>query len=864
MLHRLTNRSAWAALLALLACFLAPRAAWAQEVPPGAAGPQRQSAPISENDEGRKVLGIEVVGNRRWSASQLIAGLGQRVGEPLGLDRIDRGLALLFETFHVRAQVFRQDTPEGIWLRLQVTELPSDLEPRFIGNDKIDDEELLEWAGLGARTEVYIPEVPRIRQRLIDRYRQKGYAFAEVNEVVRGGGEGDEFGDVIFEIREGPRVHVKELVVHGNQSLPDKGMLFWKDGLRHLSKVQSKGPSLFDWNGKPFIREVLEADLVAMRQVYRTRGYLDAVVELDHLEFSDDRARVRVHVVIDEGVPYKVSSVKLRAVERIADPANPKGYRELPTELVLPEGDLLELLTLKPGMDLVESRISTDERALRLHYGERGYLSHPSLGELNAFQFRDPPEIVYDVENKTVEVTYVIVQGIQRWIREVRFSGATHTQDRVMRRQVSILEGERADLREIQNSLRRITSSGYFSDERNPLDHRDPYYRFIPTNDPEWVDLEFVVQEGRVVDFEISGGVSSNSGLFGILSLGVRNFDATDTPESFWGSFGEFYRKEAFHGAGQRLDLQFSPGTEIDFTRIYFQEPDIFKRHFDRWSFDAEFLLRERRFRDYDEDRERYRVRFGRQFLQDWTFFIGYAWQKVGVDDLDDDVANLPAALVDQEGTSEFSALLLDLRYRNLDRFLDPHDGQLLQWNNEIHGGLLGEDHDFVKSELALDYYLPIGPSDQAIRSRFLLSAGLGVAEPYGDSETVPYTERFFIGGLSTLRGFAFRGVGPNVDNTPIGGQTMLRGTIEYRHPLHSITRPGGYDQVEMLRGHVFLDAGILDEESFSLDADELRASVGFGIGLSFPIPLVFNFGFPIEKGDGDRRQTFSFTISTR
>src|SRR5690606_5930381 len=170
---------------------------------------------------------------------------------------------------------------------------------------------------------------------------------------------------------------------------------------RHRSEVQSKGRSLFDWNGKPYVREVLEADLVAMRQVYRARGYLDAVVELDHLEFNDDRSRVWVHVVIDEGEPYKVSSVKLRAVERIADPADPKGYREVPTELVLPEAELLELLTLKPGMDLVESRVTTDERALRLHYGERGYLSHPSLGELDAFQFRDPPEMVYDVDNKT-------------------------------------------------------------------------------------------------------------------------------------------------------------------------------------------------------------------------------------------------------------------------------------------------------------------------------------------------------------------------------------------------------------------------------------------------------------------------------
>lgn len=810
---------------------------------------------------------IEVEGNRRWSESQLRAGLGQRIGEPLDLDRIDRGLALLFETFHVRAQVWRREGEEGLVLRLVVHELPSALEPRFIGNDKISNKELLEWTGLGARREIYVPELPRIRQRLLERYRQKGYYHAEVREVVGGGEQGEQgeqMGGVIFEIREGPRVHVRELVIHGNESLPDSGALFWKEGLRHLSKVQLRGPSLFNWNGKPFVEDVLEADLVAMRQVYRARGFLDAVVELDHLEFSEDRSRVRVHVVIDEGQPYRVSQLRVRAVERVADPGAPRGFREVPAELIFPEKDLLDLLTLQPGMVVEQTRITADERALRLYYGERGYLSHSSLGEIDSFRFLDPPEMVYDVENKTVEVAYVVVQGIQRWIREVRVSGTTRTQDRVVRRQVSMLPGKRADMREIQNSLRRITASGFFSDERNPLDHRDPYYRFLPTEDPEWVDLEFVVQEGRVVDLEVAGGVSSNTGLFGILSLGVRNFDATDLPDSFWGMFGEFYRKEAFHGAGQRLELQFSPGTQVNSTRLFFQEPDIFKRHFDRWSFDFEFLRREQRFRDFDQRRERYRVRFGRQFLQDWVLYLGYAWQEVKVSDLDLGGAPLPDSLLDQEGKSQFSALLVDLRYRNLDRFLDPRDGVLFQWNNEIHGGLLGEDHDFVKSEISLDYYLPLGPSDQEVRSRFLLSVGLGVAEPYGDSEDVPYSERYFLGGLSTLRGFAFRGVGPNVGDTPIGGQSLARGTIEYRHPLHSITRPGGFDRIEMLRWHVFLDAGILDPRSFEFDPDELRASAGFGLGLSFPIPLVFNFGFPLEKGDGDRRQTFSFSISTR
>ncbi len=816
---------------------------------------------MAEEDRGRVVVAIEVEGARRWTPDQLRSALGQRVGRPLDPERIREGLEQLFRSFHVRASVWKRETPEGLVLRLVVEELPSDLEPRFVGYDAFDREEVLEAAGLAEGQEVYLHEVPRIRERLLEAYRREGHAFVEVEAVVRGdesaspGGT----GDVIFVIREGPQVNVGDVIIHGNESLPDRGALFWKDGLRHLAKTKLSGPSLFDWDGDKFVREELDADLVAMRRVYRERGFLDAVVELERLEFSRDRSSVTIHIRVDEGEPYRVSSLTIEGVERVIDRDSPSGRpREVPAPLVFPESELLGLCALRPGSVFAQALVQRDERELRDYYGRRGYLSHPSLGELESWTFLEP-QITVDVDRREVAVVYRILQGRPRRIREVLVAGATHTRDRVIRREITVLPGEVADMTKILSSLRRIRASGYFSDPRDPLNHREPTFRFIPTDDPEWVDLEFRVQEGRVVDFQIAGGVSSNSGLFGIVSLSMLNFDITDVPSSFTGAFSEIYHKRAFHGAGQRLDIQISPGTEVDYSRIRFFEPDLLRTHFDRWSLDLEFLDRDRIFQEYDEGRTRYKILVGHQLSTVWTMFGGLSHENLTVSDLDP--IELPAPLVDQEGRTHLSSLHLDLRLRDIDRRIDPRDGVQFDWRNQFALDALGGDESFVKSEAGFDWYLPLG-SEEGVRPGVHLDLGAGLAKETGSRDGLLYTERFFLGGFRTLRGFEFRGVGPNVGDTPIGGQTMLRGSLEYRHPLYAVTNPGGYERIEMLRGVLFLDAGLLDPRSGSVDLDELRLSAGFGFGLSFPIPLMFNFGFPLRDGPGDGRQTFSFNIS--
>ncbi len=828
------------------------------------------AGPSQDPFEGRTVLSLAIEGANRYSEERLLAALGLSVGEPFKGAIAEKGIDYLWTLFQVRAELTTNPSPEGLDLLLKVVELPSDLEPRFIGYDEISLEKILEWAQLEDRKELYFHQVPRVAERLIEGYRREGHYFVEVTPVIREpkpGDDPDATGDVIFEIIEGPQVNVQELVIHGNQSLPDTGVLFWDDGLQHLAQNVTEGPSLFDWNGAEFVEEEVNSDLVAMRNVYRERGYLNAVVELDRKDFSDDRSWVTLHVIVDEGPRFKVTEVNIEAFDLIPSPKGPRYLpSEVPAELVFPMEELKADLKLKPEEFYLQVSVLNDRYTLRNLYGKDGYIEHASLGDKLSWKWMDPG-LEFDLEKAEVKVTYRISQGRQIRIREVLIGGATHTRDHVIRRDISIDPGEFADMDQIISSVRRLNRTNYFSDERDPLGHRDPYFIFKPTEEDGWVDIDFIVEEGRVVDFSLQGGVDSNNGLFGLISLSMNNFDLFDPPDSFLGSFGEIYRKEAFHGGGQRLTLQVSPGAERDQSQIVFVEPDIFGLHRNRWSMTNEASIFERRFTFYDERRKTLRASFGRQLGYDSGLSLGLLAREIRVDRLTDTATfdEELFSLQQQEGVSQLRSFSFGLNNRTTDAGLNPKSGRILSWKTEVATEALDSDWEFWNSDLSWDEYIPLSDPERGVPSGFRVSAAVGVVVPFGNTEVVPYSERLFLGGFNSLRGFRFRGVGPNsAAGNVLGGESMARLSLEYRYPLVTQTNPGSFEQIEMFRMHFFVDAGVLGTAYDRLDLAEQRSSLGFGFALLYPVPLAFNFAWPMEEGFGDRTEVFSFNIAIK
>ncbi len=831
---------------------------------------QDPAPPVAAAEE--VVVSIRVEGNLRYSRSQLLAALGQAEGEPLDRRQVSAGVDTLWRSFHVVPRVSYREVEGGVELLLVVDEVPADFEPRFVGNAAVSTGKLYDWAGLEEGDELFLNRVPIVVKRLKDAYRREGYYFVEIEEQVQSGSEDLPGGaaDVFFEIREGPKVKVAKVFYDGNESLPNERFLFWKSGLAPLAEVET-GKRRFPFFLRPvFDEETLEADLVALRNVYRDQGWLDAVVELDHLEFNAERNRVTINIAVDEGPRYTVASLTIEGIDRARDPGSPGLLVEEPADLIFPEEELLDLCTLETGAPFEDRIVLRDRFALTDHYGEHGYIFHTSLPVLERFEFLEP-QLVVDVEKRQVHVIYRLAQGRQHFIREISFLGSEKTQDRVFRRELSIFPGEVADLVEINASLRRIRNMAAFRDVLRPYE-TPASVRFVETSDPAWKDLEFTVQESSILRFDISAAAGSGVGITGGVSLQLHNFDATDLPSSWapWTLVSELADGTAFHGAGQTLNLRLFPGTEISRYSIEFREPDLFRTHLDRTSLSLFAFRRLLGFESHDEDRREVGFRLGRQLSPDSSVFAGLATGEVDVDDLSTSGGlslfsplGVPRLLADQEGTTDLAHLELGYNLRNVDFPIAPSEGRIVGFTNSVYTDFLGSDEEFAKSELVYDWYIPLGEDIGEPRSRFRTRLNLGVAWPFGDTDDVPYTERFFLGGRS-LRGFDRRGVGPNQNGFPIGGESQVAARLEYIFPMYSRVQPGSYRRIEQFTGAIFFDAGILDPEAFSLELNELRASVGFSVSLWLGLPLTLSFGFPIEKGDQDDRETFRFDIGLR
>lgn len=862
------RRESWLRMLAAIAtACLAASALSAQEGVTPPAGVQAPARPA--------VRAVRIEGNARYAAEQLTAAFGQRVGAALlGEAELRRGVEVLFDTFHVRALVELVPIPGSateVEILLRVEELPLDLELRITGNVEIDDEEVRKWAGLGDREELYLYQAPRIRARLLQSYRDEGFTFAEVKVVERPAGVDPETGkalapDVIFEIQEGPEVKVRAIVMHGNTLYPDRGMLFFKRGLSKLAKVELRGPRIWGLFAKDFVPDTLDADIVAMRGVYRDLGYLDAVVELERLEFSPERDWVTIHVAIDEGEPYKVESVAIEAIRLVRDEQSPGGLGEQPAELAIDLAEVLPKLALKTGETFEQRLVDEDHRLLRDLYGELGRVEHPSLPVTEGFRFLEP-ELFFEPDRPVVRVVYRLLQGEPITLREIQVRGNVHTQDRVVRRQMTIEPGQLANPKEIERSRARIESTNFFSPDPFHPEIVPPQIRYLDTGDPSVKDLELQLEEGGVLGFEVSGGVSSNNGAFGSIRLRKGNFDLTNLPSSFGNTIDEIARLEAFHGAGETLVIEAAPGTELTRYSISIFEPDVFRMQKNYIGLGVDARRSRRRYESHIESRRDFNLRLTRQLTADSNAYLRYGLGTVDVSDVssggEPSLGNplaVPEDLKAQEGLSDLGHLDLGYQYNTVDSRLLPRNGVDVGFQVSAYDTLLGGDFDFAKTQAQLDFYHEFDDDPDIVSDYVHVGFQLGVGFAYGGTEEIPYTERTFFGGRQ-VRGFDFRGIGPNENGFPIGGTTSFYGTLEYRHPLVKNVQPGSYREIEAIQGGLFLDFGVQDSEEFSLDFDELRISTGFLFGLSFPVPLTLSFGFPLREGDGDDKQVFEFEI---
>ncbi len=826
---------------ALLLVALAP--ALGAQVPEGAARP--------EVFEGKIVHKLTV--NGAASPESLTRYLRTRVGEPLrAADVVEDQLTLWRQPRVIVLEVWAEPEGDGVALTFEVLEPHSYDRHVFKGLRKFTETEARDLIGLRPTQRVTDYDAADHQRILEARYRREGYAHARV--LLE---RDDETSTLTFVVDEGPKVTVRNVSFRGNIAFPGWAPLGLYPNLLGGADVESS-PAGRILPGAAYSDDLVEEDLERLRLFYRARGYRDAQVELAAANFTPDRSEVDLIFRVVEGRRYRLRSIDVVHVRDGAPDPKP----------LYPKERLLPLLSAKPGDHYDRETINRDKRQIERFYGERG---HPVQGRYNraklpgAFEWHNgdwqQPRETFHPDTAEIDVVYQVVEGAPKLLRGVVIRGNTDTQDRVVRRKVQVKPGERLDLNKIDRSLQLLGSLRYFQDQETL---QGPRFELLPVaDDPEQVDLEIQVEEGDTGSLIWGAGVSTAAGVQARIQVDKRNFDLFRLPSSAAPGtiIHELINNKAFHGAGQELELLLAPGTEITTASISFYEPDLFGDHEDTIGLRVQAFRRIRILDSFDSDSLGLVVGLQRNFTDNFSVGVGLREEVVDIENID---ANAPTIVWESEGSTEIRSFKVQGTVRDLDHLIQPSSGYEVQLDGEVAGGILGGEADFWTTGASLRTYFPL--YRDALERVHVLHVGQGFdyGAGYGDDDDLFLTERFYMGG-STLRGFDQRRAGPTQFGRPLGGEARWLSRVEYQFPLVSTRLDRAWREVELVRGVLFTDMGLLGTRIDDPTFRELRLSVGLGVRIHVPIlgvPIALDLGFPVMYEQTDERQVLFFTLS--
>lgn len=803
------------------------------------------------------------------SSESIVRGLKTQVGQPFELRKVSADCDTLWSERRLVVRAYGEEVDGSIVVTFQVDlEIEVYEEVEFVGLKHLNQDIINGLIGYYPGRRTTRTEAEAMRKLLLARYRRDGYAFCNIDLVDMPGfqeqGEGGLGGApagplrkrLRIQIEEGNQVTVRNLTFIGNQSFPAHPILglFGTDSyLVRDARIESDPSGLFQ--GGSFSREVLEEDLDRLRLFYRSRGFLEATVDLADVQFSESRTSVDLSFVVVEGPRYRVRSIKIVHVDSDRQPQlEPSLY---------PAGEVAQVLKVEAGEFYDNEQLLRDREAVEEFYGRRGHpsASFPGMQTLRREACQVFPPLEIYAEGPEVDIVIQVSEGSPKRLRDVVIRGNTYTRDHVIRRRFRVLPGERLDMLEVRRALQRVQATRFFED---PTTLQGPRLELRQVLDqPELVDIGLDVQDGPTGEFRWGVGISTGIGAQAQITYNKRNFDLWNPPSSAnpITAIQEILDAKAFHGGGQNLSMLLAPGSRVSQFQISYTEPDVFRDHLDTYALRVTGRRQLRRWREgYSTDVLGGEVGLSRNFTEFFNAGVAIRQESVEVDALAQDATVLA---VDAEGRTELRGARFSMRYRDFDNFRRPSKGVDLTLAFEVLGGPFGAEEDMTKWEHSADVYLPIAENEMGHRTVFHWRQFFGFAEEFGSSNDVFLTERFFMGG-GNLRGFDFRGAGPTQFGRALGGEATYTTSFEVYFPLVATRLEGEVRDRELLRWVAFADIGALGLGIGDGSFEDIRASWGVGLRIEIPyleLPIALDLGWPIAYEESDNRRQLFFSI---
>ena len=472
-----------------------------------------------------------------------------------------------------------------------------------------------------------------------------------------------------------------------------------------------------------------------------------------------------------------------------------------------------KIIRVKKGNVFDQSKVYETMQGIYEAYSNKGYL-HVAVEPL--FN-KGGKEGIVDVDLSITENSVVYVGNIY-------VDGLVSTKEKVIRREILLKEGQVLAAGKVRRSVEKIYNLGF-------IEAAEP--QMLPTGSPDIMDLVFNITEGK------PGMITAGAGYSSV--------------DYFVGSI-QFQHMNLF-GLGQRLNLLWEFGARRQNYEIDWTDPWIFNRNA---SLTLSAYNVERK-RDYDNVSDAYKesrigasVRIGPRVSDRIGLLFGYTYEHIRLYDIDSSVKDKIEAATDLS-KDRTSSVMAQIVYDSRDYVFDPSRGNRQVANIQVAGGPIGGNVNFVKGTVRSSWFIPTF-------WKFVLSFNFnaGYISAYGNQNTVPLYEKFYIGGADTVRGYKYRTeIGPTD-----GGIFMTVANVEYKFPI--VSEKGR----TVLQGAFFYDIGgswaKVEKIDFTLGTKEtnLRSGVGFGIRFATPVfPLRLDWGYGLNHKEGESLQQFYFTI---
>jgi outer membrane protein insertion porin family len=756
---------------------------------------------------------IEIEGNDRVTRETILYYLSSQEGDYFSLELLQRDFKVLWSTgFFADIKIEQFPGTQGKVIKIVVEENPVIREIVYKTGKKLKEDDIVNK--LKEKNEYLLPysyyspnKVQQIKKTIEELLAEKGLTSGKVETQVNNRGKNEL--EVVFNIDEGPKIRVGDIVFEGSPKLLESTLQgAFKENKKHGVITWIMGKDTYKQNKLP-------EDIANLKKVYQEHGYMEAVIGEPRIE------------------EFKKSTVtfKKQTMKRIVIPVN-AGYRYSVGEVNIEGNQVFNSEYLRSLIQYEEGDIySTKVREKAVT--DMGEL-YQNFGHLYA-QIR--PVESLDPKNKKVNVTYNIYEGEVAFLHRLNIMGNTYTKDKVIRREMMLREGDAFSFALFKDSLLRMNQLGLVELDGEPDIQPNP-------EDPSRINVNLRVTELQRNNIQFTAGYSGYQGAFVAISYGTVNF----------------------LGAGEKLDLMFQYGKRIRNYMFGFTEPYIFDRPmsvgfniYNRWMV-YPYL--------YDRKGKGIDLTFGARIQGYWRTSITYGYEYVDIappSETYEDGDPYYNPYMGYGGYGRYGGYggypgyggygkytissIYPTLYRNtVDSPLTPSRGSLFLIGFKFSGTFLGGDIDLIKPRLELSRFIPT-----FMRQSIGMHLELQYVYPLKGS-AVPFWERFYLGGERSIRGYEIYSVGPRtITGQNIGGEKSVVFNLEYIIPV------GG-----PLYTIFFFDAGNAYARNQNFSFDNLFTSAGveariFVPALRVPFRLIFAYNNRLTP---QNRNNFNFRFA--